>query len=187
MNIKGVTTCAVAAFIGLTAAAEVEVRSAEGWLESAWAEWNLLPEASAYNVYVSESGSSSWSRLDNELIRDYGTYGRADALGLKAGSYSLRIVPIIYGSEVESEAAVIDNLEVKAHDRTGYAHFGRDTHGLYEGVGAYKNDGTLKDDAIVLYVTADNAKSITVTWPYTETSFKTYTGFYSIVEGIESV
>lgn len=169
--------------VGLGAAAEVNVKAAGGWLETAWAEWYLLDGASAYNVYVSEAGSQSWTRLDNELVRDYGSYGRADALGLKAGTYSLRIVPVINGNETDSEAAVVDNLVVKPHDRTGYAHFGRDAQGLYEGVGAYKNDGTLKDDAIVLYVTADNAKTISVTWPYTATSNKTYTGFYRIVEG----
>ncbi len=183
MNFKALLLCATAAVTGLTAAAEVKLKAAEGWLETAWAEWELLPEASTYNVYVSESGSQVWTILDNELVRDYGTYGRADALGLKAGIYSLRIVPIINGSEADSEAATAENLVVKAHDRTGYAHFGRDTEGLFEGVGAYKNDGTLKDDAIVLYVTADNAKTISVTWPYTETSVKTYTGLYGIVEG----
>ncbi len=183
MNFKALLLCATAAVTGLTAAAEVKLKAAEGWLETAWAEWELLPEASTYNVYVSESGSQVWTILDNELVRDYGTYGRADALGLKAGTYSLRIVPIINGSEADSEAATAENLVVKAHDRTGYAHFGRDTEGLFEGVGAYKNDGTLKDDAIVLYVTADNAKTISVTWPYTETSVKTYTGLYGIVEG----
>lgn len=183
MNFKALLLCATVAVGGLTAAAEVKVTAAEGWLETAWAEWNLLPGASAYNVYVSESGAQNWTRLDNELVRNYGSYGRADALGLKAGTYSLRVVPLINGSEAESEAAIVDNLEVRAHDRTGYAHFGRDTEGLHEGVGAYKNDGTLKDNAIVLYVTAKNAKTITVTWPYTETSQKTYTGFYSIVEG----
>lgn len=183
MKIKGLLLCAAMSLVGLGAAAEVNVKAAGGWLETAWAEWYLLDGASAYNVYVSEAGSQSWTRLDNELVRDYGSYGRADALGLKAGTYSLRIVPVINGNETDSEAAVVDNLVVKPHDRTGYAHFGRDAQGLYEGVGAYKNDGTLKDDAIVLYVTADNAKTISVTWPYTATSNKTYTGFYRIVEG----
>lgn len=183
MKIKGLLLCAAMSLVGLGAAAEVNVKAAGGWLETAWAEWYLLDGASAYNVYVSEAGSQSWTRLDNELVRDYGSYGRADALGLKAGTYSLRIVPVINGNETDSEAAVVDNLVVKPHDRTGYAHFGRDAQGLYEGVGAYKNDGTLKDDAIVLYVTADNAKTISVTWPYAATSNKTYTGFYRIVEG----
>ena len=40
------------------------------------------------------------------------------------------------------------NVDVMEYDRSGYAHFNYN-----EGVGAYKDDGTLKDNAIVLYVT----------------------------------
>lgn len=163
--------------------AEVRIKSAAGWLETAWAEWELLPGASSYNVYVSGTNNGTWTRLDNELVRNYGTYGRADAPGLRAGTYSLKVVPVINGTEADGEASVAGNLQVKPHDRTGYAHFGRDNSGLYEGVGAYKNDGTLKDNAMVIYITAANAKTVSVTLPYTETSTKTYTGFYGIIEG----
>lgn len=163
--------------------AEVRIKSAAGWLETAWAEWELLPGASSYNVYVSGTDNGTWTRLDNELVRNYGTYGRADAPGLRAGTYSLKVVPVINGTEADGEASVAGNLQVKPHDRTGYAHFGRDNSGLYEGVGAYKNDGTLKDNAMVIYITAANAKTVSVTLPYTETSTKTYTGFYGIIEG----
>ncbi|MBS5526926.1 MAG: pectate lyase [Prevotella sp.] len=163
--------------------AGVRIKSAAGWLETAWAEWELLPGASSYNVYVNGTDNGTWTRLDNELVRNYGTYGRADAPGLRAGTYSLKVVPVINGTEADGEASVAGNLQVKPHDRTGYAHFGRDNSGLYEGVGAYKNDGTLKDNAMVIYITAANAKTVSVTLPYTETSTKTYTGFYGIIEG----
>lgn len=163
--------------------AGVRIKSAAGWLETAWAEWELLPGASSYNVYVSGTDNGTWTRLDNELVRNYGTYGRADAPGLRTGTYSLKVVPVINGTEADGEASVAGNLQVKPHDRTGYAHFGRDNSGLYEGVGAYKNDGTLKDNAMVIYITAANAKTVSVTLPYTETSTKTYTGFYGIIEG----
>ena len=183
MFTKRFTILAMAFAVTIVSHAGITVRNAAGWLETAWVEWALLPGASSYNVYVGETGSASWTRLDTELVRNYGTYGRADALGLKAGTYRLKVVPVINGKEAEGEATVAEPLYVKAHDRTGYAHFGRDLSGLYEGVGAYRNDGTLKDDAIVVYVTAETAKTVTVTWPYTATSTKTYTGFYSIVEG----
>lgn len=163
--------------------AGVRIKSAAGWLETAWAEWELLPGASSYNIYVNGTDNGTWTRLDNELVRNYGTYGRADAPGLRAGTYSLKVVPVINGTEADGEASVAGNLQVKPHDRTGYAHFGRDNSGLYEGVGAYKNDGTLKDNAMVIYITAANAKTVSVTLPYTETSTKTYTGFYGIIEG----
>lgn len=166
------------------AAAGVTLTAAEGWLETAWAEWTPVRGASAYSAYVSEEGSGEWTRVDNELVRNYGSYGRVDAVGLRAGDYRLRIVPVIDGIEAENQASVTEVLAVRPHDRTGYAHFNRPTEGLYEGVGAYKNDGTLKDDAIVLYVSARNAKTVTVTWPYTDPSkTKTYTGLYSVIEG----
>lgn len=167
----------------IAAKAQITLKAAEGWLESAWAEWYLLPDVLAYNAYISESSDENWSRLDGELLRSYGYYGRVDALGLKEGIYRLKIVPVIGGSEVLSDAVETSDLIVKPHDRTGYAHFDRPSEGLYEGVGGYKNDGTLKDDAIVLYVSSENAKTISVTWPYTTTQQKTYTGLYGIIEG----
>lgn len=169
--------------MALTVNAQINLKDAGGWLETAWAEWYALPGVTAYNAYVDDPASGEWTRLDGELVRCYGDYGRVDALGLKEGTYRLKVVPVIDGVEDEAQSCVAENLVVNAHDRTGYAHFGRDTSGLYEGVGGYKNDGTLKDNAIVLYVSAENAKTITVTWPYTATQNKTYTGLYGIVEG----
>lgn len=182
-NYRIFAAAAVLIAASLPAGAEVKINAAEGWLETAWVEWTPVAGAASYNVYVSESGAESWTLLDAELVRSYGTYGRADAPGLKAGNYRLKVAPVVNGVEQTAEASVTDDLNVMAHDRTGYAHFGRDTEGLYEGVGAYKNDGTLKDNAIVLYVSAKNAKTITVTWPYTTTSQKTYTGLYGVIEG----
>ncbi len=167
----------------LSAGAEISLKAADGWLETAWAEWYLLADVKTYNAYISESVSDEWTKLDDELVRSYGEYGRVDAPGLKAGEYRLKIVPVLNGSEVETEAVVTSALSVKPHDRTGYAHFNRPTSGLLEGVGGYKNDGTLKDDAIVLYVSSENAKTISVTWPYTATQQKSYSGLYGIIEG----
>lgn len=182
-HLKRTASMAAALVLSLAAQAEVTLRCAAGWLETAWVEWDILHGASSYNVYVSEEGTAAWTRLDRELVRNYGTYGRADALGLRAGTYRMKVVPVTGGREDEAEAAVTGLLDVKAHDRTGYAHFGRNLTGLYEGVGAYKNDGTLKDGAMVVYVTGKTAKTVTVTWPYTATSTKTYTGLYGIIEG----
>ncbi len=184
MNLSYRISALVATLIvSLTASAAVTLKDAEGWLETAWAEWYVLPGIKAYNAYVAEAGSAVWTPLDGELVRSYGGYGRVDAPGLRAGTYRLRIVPVADGAELTSEAVETPDLHVRAHDRTGYAHFGRPADGLYEGVGGYRNDGTLKEDAIVLYVSAENAKTITVTWPYTATQQKTYTGLYGIIEG----
>ncbi len=133
-----------------------ELIKQSGWYESAYVTWST--EAGAgYNVYVKFKGDTQWTQLDKELVRNYGSYGRADALGLKAGSYLMKVVPVKSGAEVDAEAAITDELIVVAHDRAGFAH--QDI----ESVGAYNNDGTLKDGAIVLYVYADNAKTIKAT------------------------
>ena len=60
----------------------------------------------------------------------------------------------------------------------------RPTSGWTEGVGAYKNDGTLKDDAVVLYVTSKNAKNITVNWTrYEGKAPVTWTGLNDVIDG----
>ena len=169
----------------LTSSAAVTIQKAEGWLETAWVEWTNYSLAQSYNVYVSEASQDAWTKIDSELVRDYGTYGRADALGLKAGSYRLKVVPVNgKGEEIADEASVTESLEVRAHNRQGFAHFNRPTSGWTEGVGAYKNDGTLKDDAIVLYITADNAKNITVSWVrYEGKDAVEWTGLQGLIEG----
>ncbi len=172
----------------MQASAAVSLKASEGWLETAWVEWNNMSGAQAYNVYVSPAGQNSWTKLDKELVRNYGSYGRADAVGLKAGNYQLKVVPLSSkGSEMSGDASTTGSLEVRAHNRQGYAHYGRPTSGWTEGVGAYKNDGTLKDNAIVLYITSQTAKSVTVTWQKTSTSGKvsdiTYTGIQDILDG----
>lgn len=130
-----------------------------GWFEACWMEFNLTNGAAAYVGYVSADGGSSWTKLDKELIRNYGTYGRVDAVGLQAGNYKLKVVPVT-SSNIAIPAGIVQSgtLVVKAHDRGGFAHTG-----VYAttGVGAYKNDGTLKDGAKVLYVSAATAKTIT--------------------------
>ena len=176
-------------FISLYVKGSVDIIDAQGWLETAWVKWQL-PQGNSelrYNVYVSEADKDSWTKLDDQLVRNYGTYGRADAIGLKAGSYQLKVVQVIDGNESAKETAVSSSLEVRAHDRTGFAHMNRNTEGIYEGVGAYRNDGTLKDNALVLYVTANNAKTITQKFQYYASGkddlYKSYTGIGRIIEG----
>lgn len=125
-----------------------------GWFESAAIEWEAVSGATDYNVYVKPAGGT-YKRLDKELVRKYADFYRADALGLKAGSYQMKVVPVISGSEDESKAMETSALTVTAHDRSGFAHVG-----MPGGIGAYKNDGTLKDNARVIYVTAKTAKTV---------------------------
>ena len=126
-----------------------------GWFESAAIEWDAISGATDYNVYVKPAGGT-YTKIDKELVRKYADFYRADALGLKAGSYQMKVVPVISGSEDASKAMETSALTVTAHDRSGFAHVG-----MPGGIGAYKNDGTLKDGARVIYVTAKTAKTVT--------------------------
>lgn len=126
-----------------------------GWFESAYITWENVAGASDYHVYYKSASAGAWTQIDKELVRNYGSYGRADVLGLKAGNYQLKVVPVKSGAEVSAEEAISKELVVVAHDRSGFAHYGRT-----EGVGAYNNDGTLKANARVLYLTANNAKTV---------------------------
>ena len=155
MVIKKYLLAIVMILFAVSAKAAVTINEAAGWFESAYVTWQKTAGMS-YHVYVSPAATDTWTKLDDELVREYPTYGRADALGLKAGSYQLKVVPVSNGAEVTADAAVTDALTVMAHDRSGFAHVG-----VSDGIGAYKNDGTLKDNAKVLYVWANNAKTIT--------------------------
>ncbi len=135
--------------------AAVEIIKTQGWFESGYVTWKPLQNASGYNVFYKASGASDWTKVDNELVRNYGSYGRADMVGLSAGTYQFMVVPIIDGSEKKDEAAESGLFTAVAYDRAGFAH-----QGVSNGVGAYKNDGTLKDGARVVYIYANNAKTV---------------------------
>lgn len=136
---------------------DVKIKTYSGWFETAYIEWELLSGASSYNVYV-KGGSvgSEYTKIDYQLVRKYKSYGRADVPGLSAGTYSLKVVPVISGNEDESKASSVDGIEVKGHDRTGFAF----ANG--KAPGAYNNDGTLKKNAVVIYVTDENKDDITL-------------------------
>lgn len=137
---------------------KVEIIEAKGWLESAYIKFKPLSGAISYNVYVKGGQYADWTKIDYQLVRNYGTYGRADVVGLKAGSYALKVVPVD-GTKAEKATAAneVSGLTVTNYDRSGFAHFN------YSGIGAYNDDGTLKSNAKVLYVTKNTAKTISTT------------------------
>ena len=126
----------------------VKITEAKAWLESAYLKWAPFEGASSYNVYV------DGKKIDAQLIRQYASYFRADVLGLKAGSYSVKVVPVDAAGKEMAGANTVSNLVVKNYNREGFAHFN------LKGIGAYNNDGTLKSDAKVLYITANTAKTV---------------------------
>ena len=122
--------------------AQVSFQNASGSLESAYAEW-ASDGSDSYNVYYSGAGSKD-VKVDAPLIRKYGSKYRVDVVGLKAGDYTLKVVSVKGGKE--GAFATSETVTVKAHDRSGFAF--SDGHVP----GAYNADGSLKNDAVVLYV-----------------------------------
>ncbi|MBR4521174.1 MAG: pectate lyase [Paludibacteraceae bacterium] len=160
----------------LSVNAAVQIKSADGWLESAFVEWTNSGEYSDYNVYVRPEGGS-YTMLDRELLRSYSNYFRADALGLPAGNYQLKVVPVANDAEVESAASETAILAVRAHDRRGFAH-----SNWTKGVGAYKDNGELKDGTRVLYIYKGNAKTITMDVTVdSKGKVQTFTGIQAII------
>ena len=146
----------------------IQITEAKGWQESAYLKWAPFEGASSYNVYVDDK------KIDAQLIRQYASYYRADVLGLKAGTYSVKVVPVnAEGTEITG-ANTASNLVVKSYNREGFAHF------KYDGVGAYNNDGTLKAGAKVLYITAKTAKTVSTTVDTGKP--ETITGLQSIID-----
>ena len=131
-------------------AAQVSLQNASGSLESAYAEW-ASDGSDSYNVYYSGAGAKD-VKVDASLIRKYGSKFRVDAVGLKAGDYTLKVVSVKGGKE--GAAATSKTISVKAHDRSGFAF--SDGHVP----GAYNKDGTLKKDAVVLYVSESTKNSV---------------------------
>ena len=156
----------------------VELTEADGWNESAYAKWSLMDGATSYNVYVKGGQYADYTLADKELVRNYGTYGRADIVGLKAGEYSLKVVPVADGAEMADKASVASGIEVRAYDRSGFAHMN------YQGVGAYNDDGTLKSDARIVYVTAATAKTVSLP-VLTGKSEITLTGLQAIINAYQ--
>ena len=149
----------------------IQITEAKGWQESAYLKWAPFEGASSYNVYVDDK------KIDAQLVRQYASYYRADVLGLKAGTYSVKVVPVnAEGTEIDG-ANTASNLVVKSYNREGFAHF------KYDGVGAYNNDGTLKAGAKVLYITAKTAKTVSTT--VNTGKSETITGLQSIIDAYQ--
>jgi pectate lyase len=149
-------TAATINFIKSPKSGSVMIENAVGWQESAYVIWKPLDGATTYHVYLKSVGGT-YQRIDQSLLRRYADYGRADALGLAAGSYIMKVVPVIDGSEDDSKSSETGELTVTHYNRQGFAHFNYTT-----GVGAYNDDGTLKSNAKVLYVTNDNFNTVTL-------------------------
>lgn len=152
----------------------VTITQSVGWMETAYVKWTPVAGAESYNVYYTGGGITN-RILDNQLIRNYGSYFRADALGLAAGTYTMKVAPVIGG--VEGTPTISNSITVTAHDRTGFAHEGGRIPG------AYNIDGTLKTNAVVIYIT-QNTKN-TVSLNVTGATANPCIGLQTILDGFK--
>ncbi|MBP3242518.1 MAG: right-handed parallel beta-helix repeat-containing protein [Ruminococcus sp.] len=164
------------AFPTLSASAaqdSVKFCDAVGYGEAVYATWYTVTGATGYNVYV------DGNKIDSMLIRQYDGYMRADIPGLKAGSHTIKVVPIISGSENASKGAET-TATAYAHDRSGY--------GFVNGTssGAYNEDGTLRSGATVIYVTNATKDTVKVTLPDKKGNATELTGIQNIITNLKS-
>ncbi|MCH5249131.1 MAG: InlB B-repeat-containing protein [Lachnospiraceae bacterium] len=151
----------------LYAVSATEFSNVGGWNESIYAEIAGVQDADVTEVSYTGPVSGTLEDEDFEYLvrniadnRNQSTNKgvRIDIPGLKAGTYTLTV-------KVGGKTITKDDIEVTAYDRSGYAHFN-----YTKGVGAYNDDGTLKDNAIVIYVTDENKNSVKI--PYNNDSTK---------------
>ncbi|SFF01977.1 Por secretion system C-terminal sorting domain-containing protein [Chitinophaga sp. CF118] len=136
--------------------AQVIINETGGWLESAYVKWAPVSGAGSYNIYYTGGGVVN-QKIDNQLVRSYGTYFRADVLGLAAGNYTLKVVPVIAGSENTTLATTTQSLTIKPHVREGFSFSGNIVPG------AYNANGTPKSGRKIIYITASTVNTVTST------------------------
>ncbi len=153
----------------INAIEELELPSIMRKFEAIHAEFNKVSNATSYTAKYKADNDSTYKDLDNELVRIKDDKVIVDVVGLKEGYYNVKLIPNV-GDEIE-----LRDIEVFSDDRSGYAHFGYN-----DGIGAYKDDGTLKDNATVLYVTEDTKNN-----PITYKN-KTYNNFVDLLTKSES-
>ena len=136
----------------------VRITEVSGLNEAAYMIFDKVNGATSYDYYLSDS-NGNLQVVDQRIAYEQAisnTQMRVDFMGLAAGTYEAMVLPKgitnVEGSRCE--------FTVVAYDRSGYAHFKND-----EGVGAYNDDGTLKDNAIVIYVTDANKDTVMGTIP----------------------
>lgn len=161
-------------FASVNVWSQVTITEQTGSLESAFIKWNVVPGADSYNVYYTGGGKTD-VKIDEPLIRSYNTYFRADIPGLAAGTYTITVKPVTGG--IEGTGATSSSITVLAQDRTGFAFEGGKIPG------AYNLDGTLKTNAVVVYIT-QNTKN-TVSLNVTGATANPCVGLQTILDGFK--
>lgn len=158
----------------------VEIVNGTGDLETSYVTWKAAAGAEWYNVYVKASTATTYTKLDTALVRQYSDYYRADAVGLKAGTYSMKVVPTDANKNELGNYTEINGIQVAAHDRSGYGFVGGTSSG------AYNEDGTLKSNAVVLYITEETKNTVSLDVVTSSKGTTTnYVGLQNILDGIK--
>lgn len=152
----------------------INITQTTPWLESAYLKWEPVSGVDSYNVYYTGGGLTD-QIIDTQLIRNYGTYFRADILGLVAGLYTFKVAPVTSG--VEGTGTISSSISVLSHDRNGFAH----SNGKVPG--AYNLNGTLKANAVVLYITQDTKNTISLN--VTNANTNPCVGLQAILDGFK--
>ncbi len=107
--------------------------------------------ASKVKVEYKLINESTYQVVDKELIRQKDSSSvRVEILGMKNGTYDIKITSSL-GQNIE-----LKNITITNYDRSGYAHFN-----VNNAIGGYNNDGSVKNNATIVYVNDSNKNTVT--------------------------
>lgn len=118
--------------------------------ECVYASWLPVDGAASYQVIIDDE-----TEVDQPLVRKYPDEIRVDVPGLTATEHHLTVMALGVNGAVIDQGTT-PTLTPYSHVREGFAF----TDG-YE-PGAYKSNGTLKDNARILYVTSTSVNNVTL-------------------------
>lgn len=172
------------------AVTELKVTKSGGYEEGAYVEFSVPASTTSVKVSYKLSGGSAYTEIDGELVRKTASGYRADVVGIKKGTYTLKVEDKTANKTVE-----VADVAVDEYDRSGYADYGvrklaaqeeaesvayEDSKLKGDYLGAYNKDGTLKANAEVVYVTEETKNTVSVEWD------KTYTGIANILNNLKN-
>lgn len=133
-------------------------------------------EDTVFEVLYKSENEADYSKLSSDLmtINEAGNF-ECRILGIPSGNYEVLIRGEHSNDKNDSLEKKIENLEVTGLDRSGYAHFDNE-----EGIGAYQDDGTVKENTQIIYVNNENKNTVTATFRN-----QTYTGLVDILQNAD--
>lgn len=144
-----------------------------GWLESAYVTWQPVNGAVGYEVSYSGNGIDKCI-TDVSLVRQYPDGLRADIPGLRAGEYTITI-DALDNDGVLLESVTTPLVTVLPHNREGFAFDNGNVPG------GYNLDGTPKDDARIIYVSANTVNTVSCEVKDNKGKATVYTGLGNIL------